>query len=67
MLHTAPTSLIGSLVTILALYIGQLISEASHTLVDLGEVETIRAWKKVQATTERRGAKGPVKVSRTQI
>ena len=41
--HTAPPSLFGSLVTILAPDIGQPISEATCTLADLGEVETIRA------------------------
>ena len=53
--------------TVLALHIKQPINEATHTLADLGEVETIRKWKEVQATTERRGAKGPVNVSRTQM
>lgn len=67
MLHTASPSLFGSLVTILASHIGQPISEATHTLVDLGVVETIRARKEAWATTERRGAKGPVKVLRTQM
>ena len=66
-LHTAPPSLLGSLVTILSLYLKQPINEATHTLADLGEVETIRKWKEVQATTERRGAKGLVNVSRTQM
>ena len=36
-------------------------------LADLQEIETIRAWKEVWATTERRGAKGPMKISRTQM
>ena len=67
MLHTAPTSLFGSLVTTLDPYIGQHINEATHTLVDLGEVETIKAWKGVWATTERRGAKGPTKVLSIQM
>ena len=49
----------GSLVTILAPDIGKPTSEATRTLADLGEVETIRAWKE-GATTER-SAKGPVK------
>ena len=66
-LHTAPPSLFGSLVTILAPHIGQPISEATHTLADLGEVETIRAQKEVRAMTERRGAKGSVKVLRTRM
>ena len=66
-LHTGPTSLFGSLVTTLAPHIGQPISEATRTLADLREVETIRAQKVVQAMTERRVAKGPGKVSRTQM
>ena len=61
-LHRAPPPLFGSLVTILAPHIGQPISEAPCALADLGEVETGRAWKEVWATTERRGAKGPMKV-----
>ena len=65
-LHTAPPPVFGSPVTILTPHIGQPINKATHTLADLGEVETIRAWKEVQAMTERRGAKGPVKVSKTQ-
>ena len=67
LMHTGSPSLFGSLVTILAVLIGQPISEATHTLPDLGEVEIIRAWKDVQAMTESRGAKGPLKVSRTQM
>ena len=67
MLHTAPPSLFGSLVTILAPHIQQPISEATCTLTDVREVETIRAGKEVWAMTERRGEKGPVKVSRTQM
>ena len=66
-LHTACPSLLGSLVNTLAPHLGQPISEATHTLADLREVETIRAWGEVWAMTERRGAKGPVKVSRTQM
>ena len=66
-LHTAPPSLFGSLVTVLSPSVPQPISEATHILADLGEVETIRTWKEVQATTERRGAKGPMKVLRTQV
>ena len=66
-LHTAPTSLFGSLVTTVAPYIGQPISEVTCALADLGEVETIRIQKEVQAMTERRGTKGPLKVSRTQM
>ena len=27
----------------------------------------LKAWREVPATTERRGAKGPMKVSRTQM
>ena len=46
-------------------HLGQPISEATCTLADVREVETIRAWSKVWATTERRSAQGPVKVSRT--
>ena len=52
-LHTATPSLFGFLVTILAPHIGQPISEAIRTLADLGEVETIRARKEVQAAIER--------------
>ena len=66
-LHTASTSLFGCLVNTLAPHLGQPISKATRTLADLGEVETIRARREVQAMTERRGAKGPVKVSRTQM
>ena len=66
-LNTVPPTLFGCLVTIIALHIGQPISEATSTLADLGEVETIRAWKEVQATTKRRGAKGPMKVLRTHM
>ena len=66
-LHTTPTSLLGSLVNGLAPHLGQPIREAPHTLADLGEVKTIRALREVRAMTERRGAKGPVKVSRTQM
>ena len=66
-LHTAPTSLFGSLVTTFAPHVGQPISEATHTLADLGKVKTIRARRKVQAMTERRSAKGPMKVLRTQM
>ena len=46
-LHVASPSLLGSLVTILSLYLKQPINEATHTLADLGEVETIRKWKEV--------------------
>ena len=67
MLHTAPTSGFGSLVNTLAPHLGQPITEATCNLADLGEVETMKAWREVQAMTERRGAKGPVKVSRTQM
>ena len=35
-LHTAPTSLLGSLVNTLALHLGQPIREATRTLADLG-------------------------------
>ena len=46
-LHTAPTSLFGSLVTTLAARLGQPISEATRTLADLGEIETVSAQKEV--------------------
>ena len=42
-------------------------SEATHTSADLEEVEIIKAWKEIQATTERRGTKGRMKVSRLQM
>ena len=66
-LHRAPPSLFGSLVTIHSPHMRQSVSEATHTLADQGEAETIRAQKEVQSTTERRAAEGPVKVSRTQM
>ena len=66
-LHTAPPSFFGSLVTILVPHIGQPISEATRTLAELGEAETITEWKEKQAMTERRGTKFPVNVSRSQM
>ena len=42
-LHTAPTSLFGSLVNTLSPHLGQPVREATCTLADLEEVETIRA------------------------
>ena len=64
-LHIDPT--IGSLVTILAPHIGQPISETTRTLADLGKIEIIRTQKEVWSMTESRSAKGPEKVSRTQM
>ena len=58
-LHTVPPSLFGSLMTILASHIGQLISEATCTLADLGEVEPVSVWKEVRVMTERRGERAP--------
>ena len=40
MLLTAPPYLFGSLMTILVPHIGQLMSKATHTLADMGKVET---------------------------
>ena len=53
--------------TTLAPHIGKPISEATCTLADLGEVEIIKTQRKVWAMTEKRGTKGPMKVSRTQM
>lgn len=52
---------------ILAPHLGKPINEITHSIEDLGEVETMRAWKEMQSAAERKGLKGPGKVSSTQM
>ena len=63
LLQIAPLSFFGPLVTILAPHLGQLINVVTHTVAALGEEEVMQAWEGVQSATERKGLKGPVKVT----
>lgn len=46
-LQTAPPSLFGPLVAILAPHTGQSINAVICTVIDLGEVDAMQAWKGV--------------------
>lgn len=64
-LQMAPPSLFGPLVAIPAPHLGQPTNEVTCTMADLGEAEAKRAQKAVQSA-ERKGLKGPMRVTRIQ-
>lgn len=60
--QSAPPSLFGSIVAILAQYVGRPINEVTMTVASLGEVETRCTQKAMVAKRE-----GSLKVTRTQM
>lgn len=70
-LQTVSSALFTPMVATPAPYVRQIVNVIVYTVVDLadlGVVETMHTWKRVQATTwKKREGKGPINVTETQI